>query len=84
MLWKPLNGLRLAQLVVSHLCRKEEDVDPEQIRKDMERLELIKRKRYNCPFDFPIGLQPWLAFVSNLSISRSVTMHESLCYWQIS
>ncbi len=25
--------------------RKEEDVDPEQIRKDMERLELIKRKR---------------------------------------
>ena len=27
-------------------CRKiEEDVDPEQIRKDMERLELIKNRR---------------------------------------
>ena len=26
-------------------CRKEEDVDPEQIRKDIERLQLIKLKR---------------------------------------
>lgn len=26
-------------------CRKEEDVDPEQIRKDIERLELTKKKR---------------------------------------
>ena len=47
MLTKPLYCLRLSQqLFVSYMCRKEEDVDPEQIRKDMERLELIKRKRY--------------------------------------
>ena len=26
-------------------CRKEEDIDPEQIRKDIERLQLIKQKR---------------------------------------
>lgn len=26
-------------------CRKEEDIDPEQIRKDIERLELTKKKR---------------------------------------
>ena len=29
-------------------CRKEEDVDPEQIRKDIERLQLIKQKRLEC------------------------------------
>jgi len=47
MLTKALYYLRLSQqLFVSYMCRKEEDVDPEQIRKDMERLELIKRKRY--------------------------------------
>lgn len=28
--------------------RKEEDVDPEQIRKDIERLQLIKQKRLDC------------------------------------
>lgn len=28
--------------------RKEEDVDPEQIRKDIERLQLIKQKRSDC------------------------------------
>lgn len=60
---KPLNCLRLSQVTVSYMCRKEEDVDPEQIRKDIERLELIKRKRYTWPLDFPISLQPWLALV---------------------
>ncbi len=31
-----------------HVCRKkeEEEIDPEQARKDMERLELIKQRRY--------------------------------------
>ena len=29
-------------------CRKEEDIDPEQIRKDIERLELTKKKRLVC------------------------------------
>ncbi len=30
------------------MCRKkeEEEIDPEQARKDMERLELIKQRRY--------------------------------------
>jgi len=56
--------MRLSQLVVSYTCRKEEDVDPEQIRKDMERLELIKRKRYSSPFDCPISMQPWPALVA--------------------
>lgn len=31
-----------------YVCRKkeEEEIDPEQARKDMERLELIKQRRY--------------------------------------
>ena len=35
---------RLTDMLLAD-CRKEEDVDPEQIRKDIERLQLIKQKR---------------------------------------
>lgn len=41
-LWSPVTDVLLAD------CRKEEDVDPEQIRKDIERLQLIKQKRLDC------------------------------------
>ena len=41
------NLLTMADMLLAY-CRKEEDVDPEQIRKDIERLQLIKQKRLVC------------------------------------
>ena len=43
------NVLLIASAAGLLLCRKkdEEEIDPEQLRKDMERLEMIKQKR--CP-----------------------------------
>ena len=36
--------------VLTRVCRKkeEDEVDPAQLAKDMERLELIKQRRYAC------------------------------------